>query len=117
LEGTDPARVHPQPNAVLKVHFLPFLSFPSSLPSLPSTLFISIIYFTLINLLIKNKRDELGDKSFFVVSVTGFEDSPVSWGAKEHAVEKSGENNYSFVLLPNDEFWFFVALGACDEYR
>eukprot|EP00026_Physarum_polycephalum_P012769 Phypoly_transcript_13099.p1 GENE.Phypoly_transcript_13099~~Phypoly_transcript_13099.p1 ORF type:complete len:344 (+),score=62.81 Phypoly_transcript_13099:25-1032(+) len=62
---------------------------------------------TFIHNLLQCLRDEITEStSFATLSVTGFEDSPVSWGMKEHGFEKSGENAYTFFVLPNDEFWF-----------
>ncbi|XP_026475373.1 ribonuclease P protein subunit p40-like [Ctenocephalides felis] len=36
--------------------------------------------------------------------VQGFHDSPVSWGLKEHQFYTSGDNSYTIVIKPDDQF-------------
>ncbi len=54
---------------------------------------------------------------FAILSVQGFEDSPVSWGTKEHGYATSGENGYTFIVLPGQEYWYYLALGPNDAYQ
>jgi len=49
-------------------------------------------------------------------SVWGFEDSPVSWKECDHSVLFSGENDYTFVILPDDFYLVFVAVGEYDTF-
>jgi hypothetical protein len=40
-------------------------------------------------------------------------------GKNEHGagdVPPGGENDYTFVVLPNDQYWLFVATGKNDTY-
>jgi len=46
----------------------------------------------------------------------GFLDSPISWNENEHGYLLSGENDYTFVLLPSDNYWQYVALGTYDTF-
>jgi len=51
-----------------------------------------------------------------ILNVWGFEDSPVSWNKNEHNFFHSGENNYTFVILPDDKYLLYIAVGAQDTY-
>jgi len=57
-----------------------------------------------------------GKIPFAVVTTHGFDDSPVSWDSHEHGFSSSGENSYTFVILPNDEYLFYLSLGPFDTY-
>ncbi|KAK7159093.1 hypothetical protein R3I94_005434 [Phoxinus phoxinus] len=48
------------------------------------------------------------------LTVHGFVDSPVSWGATEHGFLKGGENFYNFVCFKNQDYWLHMAVGAQD---
>uniref|UniRef100_A0A9R1SFU5 Ribonuclease P/MRP 40 subunit n=2 Tax=Cyprinus carpio TaxID=7962 RepID=A0A9R1SFU5_CYPCA len=48
------------------------------------------------------------------LTVHGFMDSPVSWGATEHGFLKGGENLYNFVCFKNQDYWLHMATGAQD---
>lgn len=75
------------------------------------------------------------------LTVIGFENAPLSWYAlavqnsevavlltrsypiqrdkNEHGagdVLPGGENDYTFVLLPNDQYWLYSAIGKSDTY-
>eukprot|EP01133_Synstelium_polycarpum_P015006 gene15006-17744_t len=51
-----------------------------------------------------------------VIQVHGFVDSPVSWGTNEHGFATNGDNNYSIVILPDDEYWTHAIVGSYDTY-
>lgn len=48
------------------------------------------------------------------LTVHGFMDSPVSWGATEHGFLQGGENFYNFVCFKNQDYWLHMATGAHD---
>lgn len=48
------------------------------------------------------------------LTVHGFMDSPVSWGATEHGFLKGGENFYNFVCFKNQDYWLHMATSAQD---
>jgi len=49
--------------------------------------------------------------------VNGFQDSPVSWGMREHGFFFGGENDYTFIMLPKEEqYILFIALGTHDSF-
>lgn len=48
------------------------------------------------------------------LTVHGFMDSPVSWGATEHGFLKGGENFYNLVCFKNQDYWLHMATGAHD---
>jgi len=50
-----------------------------------------------------------------VLTVWGYEDSPVAWGESEHYVEFSGENDYTFIVFPGDMYICFVTFASKDE--
>ncbi|GBG77691.1 hypothetical protein CBR_g24137 [Chara braunii] len=50
-------------------------------------------------------------------SVWGFADSPVSWDGAEHGYLLGGENDYTFLLFPNDKYIRFSAAGGYDALR
>eukprot|EP01125_Pyxidicula_operculata_P020879 TRINITY_DN7846_c0_g1_i2.p1 TRINITY_DN7846_c0_g1~~TRINITY_DN7846_c0_g1_i2.p1 ORF type:complete len:419 (-),score=50.25 TRINITY_DN7846_c0_g1_i2:49-1305(-) len=52
------------------------------------------------------------------LTVWGIEDSPVSWKENEHnvAYDGSGENDYTFIVLPNYNYIAFVHVSANDQY-
>jgi hypothetical protein len=50
------------------------------------------------------------------VAVWGFADAPQSWDGQEHSVspEGAGDNNYVFVVLPDDEYILYVSVASLD---
>lgn len=48
------------------------------------------------------------------VTVWGFTDCPVTWKQKEHGHFVSGENLYTFVVFPSDQYWLYTAMGGQD---
>ncbi|KAL6467795.1 hypothetical protein MHYP_G00234720 [Metynnis hypsauchen] len=48
------------------------------------------------------------------LTVHGFVDCPVSWGAAEHGFFKGGENLYNFVCFKNQDYWLYKATGSED---
>ncbi|XP_071820009.1 ribonuclease P protein subunit p40-like isoform X2 [Apostichopus japonicus] len=49
------------------------------------------------------------------LTVHGFDDSPVSWWRKEHGFHKNGCNLYTILILPDDTYWLYMAIGTNDE--
>ncbi|PIK37595.1 putative ribonuclease P protein subunit p40 isoform X2 [Apostichopus japonicus] len=49
------------------------------------------------------------------LTVHGFDDSPVSWWRKEHGFHKNGCNLYTILILPDDTYWLYMAIGTDDE--
>eukprot|EP00041_Stephanoeca_diplocostata_P027710 m.768694 g.768694 ORF g.768694 m.768694 type:complete len:210 (+) comp23231_c0_seq1:981-1610(+) len=54
--------------------------------------------------------------AWIAVSVWGFDDTPVSWGVREHGYCVGGENNYTMLLLPNSNYVRFAAVDPHDMY-
>ncbi|KAK3260054.1 hypothetical protein CYMTET_30973, partial [Cymbomonas tetramitiformis] len=50
-----------------------------------------------------------GSTPWAVVNVWGFADTPVAWGSTEHGFTSGGENDYSVLLLPGDQYISFCA--------
>jgi len=53
------------------------------------------------------------------LTITGFEDAPLSWGNSEHGADDSlpgGENDYTFVVLPDNQYWLFSAISKNDTH-
>ncbi|XP_014663671.1 PREDICTED: ribonuclease P protein subunit p40-like [Priapulus caudatus] len=48
------------------------------------------------------------------VTVHGYADSPVSWRGKEHGYHQGGENIYTYIVFPNDNYWLYMAVGSHD---
>ncbi|CAJ1073215.1 ribonuclease P protein subunit p40 [Xyrichtys novacula] len=53
-------------------------------------------------------------ESWACLTVHGFVDSPVSWGANEHGVLRGGENFYSLLMFHDDVYYLHQATGAHD---
>jgi ribonuclease P/MRP protein subunit RPP40 len=51
-----------------------------------------------------------------ILTCWGFLDSPVSWNEFEHGFLFSGENDYSFVILPEDRYYNLLSIGPLDAY-
>ncbi|XP_057190277.1 ribonuclease P protein subunit p40 [Triplophysa rosa] len=58
--------------------------------------------------------DEPKFTQWLSLTVHGFMDSPVSWGATEHGFLKGGENFYNLVCFKNQDYWLHMATGAHD---
>ncbi|XP_067055757.1 ribonuclease P protein subunit p40-like isoform X1 [Acropora muricata] len=54
------------------------------------------------------------DVPWVAMTVWGFTDSPVTWKNNEHGHFLSGENFYTFVIFPDDNYWLFTAMGSND---
>ncbi|CAH1779796.1 unnamed protein product [Owenia fusiformis] len=69
-----------------------------------------------ISRLLQNTRDLMKENKLPWASVTihGFADSPLSWKHREHGYHKGGENLYTYVVFPNDEYWLYMAIGTHD---
>ncbi|XP_013402583.1 ribonuclease P protein subunit p40-like [Lingula anatina] len=69
-----------------------------------------------INCLIESLRDYMKSSTspWACVTVHGFTDSPVSWRRNEHGHHKGGENLYTFVLFPSEDYWLYMAVGTHD---
>lgn len=51
------------------------------------------------------------------IQVHGFHDSPVSFGLNSHSsLLHHGENDYTILILPNQDYWQITCLGAKDKY-
>ncbi|GAM21590.1 hypothetical protein SAMD00019534_047650 [Acytostelium subglobosum LB1] len=50
------------------------------------------------------------------IQVTGFQDTPVTWANNEHGYHINGDNNYSIILHPNNEYWTLATLGHQDTF-
>ncbi|KAK1790254.1 hypothetical protein P4O66_013989 [Electrophorus voltai] len=57
---------------------------------------------------------EPGFTDWVSLTVHGFADSPVSWGAAEHGFLKGGENFYNLVCFKNQDYWLHMATGSQD---
>ncbi|XP_065827491.1 ribonuclease P protein subunit p40-like [Oscarella lobularis] len=57
------------------------------------------------------KRESL---PWATVTVWGFADSPVGWNLREHGYHLHGDNNYTFVVFPDDTYWLLTTLGTHD---
>jgi len=57
---------------------------------------------------------ESGRVPFAVLSVWGFEHAPVSWSKNEHWSLGAGENDYTFVVLPHDNYLLYRSVGESD---
>ncbi|XP_028297190.1 ribonuclease P protein subunit p40 isoform X1 [Gouania willdenowi] len=53
--------------------------------------------------------------SWVSLTVHGFVDSPVSWGANEHGVLKGGENLYTLLMHHDGTYHLHLATGAYDS--
>mmetsp|Transcript_18541 Transcript_18541/g.25999 ORF Transcript_18541/g.25999 Transcript_18541/m.25999 type:complete len:376 (+) Transcript_18541:128-1255(+) len=53
---------------------------------------------------------------FGVISMWGFNDSPVSWNENSHGVLIHSENDYSLVILPGGIYWKYIAMGPQDTF-
>ncbi|KAL6073530.1 Ribonuclease P protein subunit p40 [Balamuthia mandrillaris] len=67
-----------------------------------------------LNLARKHVRE--GIVPFAIVSVWGFQDSPVSWGKHQHSFLYGGENDYTFVVLPHEQYLLYLATGTFDTF-
>ena len=54
------------------------------------------------------------DVPWVAMTVWGFTDSPVTWKNNEHGHFLSGENFYTFVIFPDDNYWLYTAMGSND---
>ena len=52
--------------------------------------------------------------AWVALTVWGFVDSPVAWKQNDHGHFLGGENLYTFVIFPGDEYWIYVATGSHD---
>eukprot|EP01127_Copromyxa_protea_P024693 TRINITY_DN9850_c0_g1_i1.p1 TRINITY_DN9850_c0_g1~~TRINITY_DN9850_c0_g1_i1.p1 ORF type:complete len:349 (+),score=44.12 TRINITY_DN9850_c0_g1_i1:125-1048(+) len=50
------------------------------------------------------------------LTVWGFEDTPISWRECQHFHSISGENDYSFLILPGDNYVMSLTVGPEDEF-
>lgn len=50
---------------------------------------------------------------FCCLTVHGFVDSPMSW-LQDNAFYKNGDNIYSILVFPNDDYWLYSAIGRND---
>lgn len=46
----------------------------------------------------------------------GVEDTIVSWKLAEHGFGISGENDYYYVMFPNQHYWLMQSLGQKSMY-
>ena len=51
---------------------------------------------------------------WLAVTVWGFADCPVTWKQNEHGYSIGGENLYSFIVFPGDQYWLYTAMGSND---
>ena len=52
---------------------------------------------------------------WIALTAHGFVDSPISWKSTEHGYHFTGDNTYTYVIFPNDDYWLYVAVGAFDQ--
>eukprot|EP01112_Ceratiomyxa_fruticulosa_P012053 TRINITY_DN3319_c0_g1_i1.p1 TRINITY_DN3319_c0_g1~~TRINITY_DN3319_c0_g1_i1.p1 ORF type:complete len:385 (-),score=66.01 TRINITY_DN3319_c0_g1_i1:87-1241(-) len=73
---------------------------------------------SVVNVVVDTLRVFVSKRDFDwgLLTVWGFDDAPLSWGTCEHGFLQSGENNYTFVVLPNDQYCFFSAGGNYDSF-
>eukprot|EP01130_Rhizamoeba_saxonica_P001688 TRINITY_DN11556_c0_g1_i1.p1 TRINITY_DN11556_c0_g1~~TRINITY_DN11556_c0_g1_i1.p1 ORF type:complete len:366 (+),score=63.14 TRINITY_DN11556_c0_g1_i1:14-1111(+) len=72
-----------------------------------------------INSILTNIRNQVNDGkiSTGVISLTGFEDAPVSWKNCEHSYSlNNGDHGYSIVVLPNNEYILYTFTNCYDQY-
>jgi hypothetical protein len=52
--------------------------------------------------------------AWVAINVWGFPASPVAWTGQEHSMGTSqgGENDYTVVLLPDDEYHVLASVGS-----
>ncbi|XP_041376129.1 ribonuclease P protein subunit p40-like isoform X2 [Gigantopelta aegis] len=48
------------------------------------------------------------------LTVHGFLDSPVSWSHREHGFHSEGDNSYTFLVFPDQQYWLYSAFGSND---
>ncbi|XP_046552878.1 ribonuclease P protein subunit p40-like [Haliotis rubra] len=49
------------------------------------------------------------------VTVHGFADSPVSWSKREHGFYLGGDNLYTYIVFPDQQYWLYSAFSTYDE--
>ncbi|EGG21546.1 RNase P protein subunit [Cavenderia fasciculata] len=57
-----------------------------------------------------------GSAPWAAVHVSGFADSPISWGLNEHAYGLSGENDYTLVFQKNNKCCLHFILNSSDTF-
>jgi len=45
-------------------------------------------------------------------TVHGFDSAPVSWANTEHGCGDNGDNLYTVVLFPDDQYWLYAATAT-----
>ena len=72
---------------------------------------------TILKLLFELK-DVVADQNipFAALTVHGFNDTPVTWEAREHGFQINGDNLYTYVIFPNSTYWYYTAVGAFDTF-
>ncbi|KAL4234405.1 Ribonuclease P protein subunit p40 [Mactra antiquata] len=79
------------------------------------TQYEGIIHPSIVKQYINYLRQFMKDKKLPWSSVTvhGFVDSPLSW-IYDHGFHNNGDNIYTFLMFPNDEYWLYRAIGGQD---
>ena len=50
------------------------------------------------------------------LSVNGYPHTPITWNKSEHCFEFSGENDYMYVILPDDQFICYTLLSGWNAH-
>ncbi|KAL1919763.1 uncharacterized protein VTP21DRAFT_1694 [Calcarisporiella thermophila] len=66
--------------------------------------------------LLDSCRQYIHTRPWISINIWGFKDSPFSWRGSEHGYLVNGENNYSIMLLPREDYVIFQQLGAYDTF-
>lgn len=71
-----------------------------------------------IQKLLYELKDIVSDENipFGALTVHGFNDTPVTWEAREHGFQTNGDNLYTYVMFPDGTYWCYTAVGALDTY-
>lgn len=56
-----------------------------------------------------------GTVPFVVLSVLGFEHTNLSFHKAAHSFGLSGQNDYTFVVLPDDNYWLIEDVPVLDD--
>ena len=49
-----------------------------------------------------------------MLTVQGFQDAPETWSSWEHGYHHHGDNLYTYLIFPNDDYWLYMAVGSND---
>ena len=73
-------------------------------------------HFVMNQLTFAREKVNSGEWPWAAVSVWGFDDAPVSWKEFEHFFGMSGENDFLFLVLPNNDYVLYQIVNKEDEF-